>query len=494
MDDKETLDALWNQALRDLAADLRTRFDELEAGRERPLALFSNSAADYYTWLNGTLWEFFPEGRSRKDPGNAHGYDWLEPMFRRTTGYLQAPFSSDPYRALVLNAVADGMHDAPYRTEEYERHKRFTLVSALLGDGFYSLDAGLSRGHGSMWWEPEYDHAGRGTGYLGQPTSVPYRVALPSGPEQITNGDFSYGYVGWMKLEESATGSMTIDTQNFRSAPACARIDVLHVQGAGNLKLWQPSVVMRGNIPYTLRFWARASRPQTVLVHLYSRDCPNTRCMQDQYVDVGTRWREHTVSFVSPNNVLAGLNLFVSQVGSVWVDDVSLRQGDSNVFRRDFEHGTVLINYASTAQTVILGQPFRRLTIPGSPVFDGATIVRETVPPSDARILLVALEPADEPPPGSAAVRLGQNEPNPFNPTTRIRFRLEQTSPVSLTIHNVVGGRVRTLVDGVMTGGQEHDAIWNGDNDLQQPVASGIYFYKLQTPIYTHIRKMTLVR
>jgi hypothetical protein len=494
MDDNTTLDAMWNQALRDLAADLRARFDVLEAGRARPLALFSNSATDYHKWLNGTLWEFFPEGRGRKDPGNVHGYNWLEPMLAQSTGYLQAPFSSDPYRALVVNSVVDGTPSGPRRTADSERHMRFTLVSALLGDGYYSLDAGLALGHGQLWWEPEYDEAGRGTGYLGQPTGAAYRVVLPSGPEQVINGDFSRGYIGWRKLNEgAATGNLTIDSHTFHSAPASARIDVQSVN-PGNLKVWQSSLALRAGKPYTLRFWARSTKPQKLLVHLYSNACKNSRCMQDTYVEVGLGWQEYTMSFVSPNDAVAGLNMFVSQVSSVWVDDLSLRQGDSNVFRRDFENGTVLLNYASTTQTVDLGKMYRRLAIPGSTVFDGHIVRGEAVGPSDAQILLLVGDDPTDAPPGGGGGRLYQNEPNPFNPNTRIRFSLQRTSRVALTIHSVAGQRVRTLIDGLMPGSTEHVVIWDGDDDLHQPVASGVYFYKLQTPAYSDMRKMTLVR
>ena len=494
MDDNATLDARWNQALRVLAADVRRRFDILEAGRARPLALLSNSATDYHKWLNGTLWEFFPQGGGRKDPGNVYGYNWLEPMLARPNGYLEAPFSSDPYRVLVVNAVMGGTRAAPNRTADSERHKRFTLASTLLGDGYYSLDAGQVLGHGQLWWEPEYDHAGRGTGYLGQPTSPPYRIAAPSGPEQVTNGDFSRGYIGWRKLNEGATGKLTIDAQVFRSAPASGRIDV-HSVGAGSLKVWQSALRVRANTAYTLSFWARSSRSQRLLVHLYSDACTNKRCMQDTYVEVGPHWEEYALSFVSPNDAVAGFNLFVSQVSSVWVDDLSLRQGDSNVFRRDFANGTVLLNYSSTTQMVELGGLYRRLEIPGSAVFTGHIVRREAVGPSDAQILLyVGEDPSPAPPPVDSGNRLLQNEPNPFNPSTRIRFSLEQTSPVALTILSVAGRRVRTLIDGVMPGNTHHEVIWNGDDDLQQPVASGVYFYQLQTPAYTDVRKMTLIR
>lgn len=496
MDTNAVLDSLWNQALRVLAQDLRQRFDALEAGRPRRLALFSNSSADYYDWLNGTLWEFFPEANGAVDPGNAYGYAWTQAMFEQGVGYLEAPFSADPYRNLVLNSVWGGTHEAPLRSEDFERHKRFTLVSTLLGDGFFSLDAGREVGHGCLWWEPEYDHAGRGKGYLGAPTSAPYRVAEPSGAEVIQNGSFSNGDTHWFTLTSGTSGNLEIDTATFRSAPAAARVDVIAKQQIdGDFKVWQSPVSVQANQAYTLRFWARASTPQRLLFHLYSEGCPGFRCLRDQNVQLDATWQEVTVSFVSPSTAVSGLNFFVSEVGQVWLDDVSLRAGDSNVFRRDFENGSVLLNYTQTSQRVDLGTTYTRLDIPGSTVFDGAVVTSESIPPSDARILLrFSEDPAPEPPPAAGRTQLHQNEPNPFNPTTRIRFTLGSRAPVELVVYSAVGRRVRLLVDAVMQDGIDHEVIWDGTDDFDRPVGSGVYFYRLDTPSYSDMRKMTLVR
>ena len=59
-----------------------------------------------------------------------------------------------------------GKGPGPPRTQspDFERHKRFTMVSALMGDGYYSLDA-AETGHGSIWWEGEYDTPGVATGF-----------------------------------------------------------------------------------------------------------------------------------------------------------------------------------------------------------------------------------------------------------------------------------------------------------------------------------------
>jgi len=71
---------------------------------------------------------------------------------------------------------------------------------------------------------------------------------------------------------------------------------------------------------------------------------------------------------------------------------------------------------------------------------------------------------------------LYQNNPNPFNPMTTIRFDLPTEQPVRLTIYTVDGRRILTLVNEPRPAGR-HEAIWNGRDAQGQPVASGSYFY-----------------
>ena len=73
---------------------------------------------------------------------------------------------------------------------------------------------------------------------------------------------------------------------------------------------------------------------------------------------------------------------------------------------------------------------------------------------------------------------LAQNYPNPFNPETVIAFDLATASDVTLGVYDATGQRITTLVDGVRAAGQ-HVVRWQGVNDLGQPAASGIYFYRL---------------
>jgi hypothetical protein len=86
------------------------------------------------------------------------------------------------------------------------------------------------------------------------------------------------------------------------------------------------------------------------------------------------------------------------------------------------------------------------------------------------------------------------NVPNPFNPTTSIRYDVPPSGgAVTLHIYDVSGRLVRTLVDGPQTAGQKI-AVWNGRDNRGRGVASGIYFYRLQGPGYEKTLKMVLVQ
>ncbi len=89
--------------------------------------------------------------------------------------------------------------------------------------------------------------------------------------------------------------------------------------------------------------------------------------------------------------------------------------------------------------------------------------------------------------------RLAQNYPNPFNPTTRIEFELAEASFVTLEVRNLLGQKVRTLVAEPLNAGV-HQAIWNGQNDAGEAVASGLYFYRLDAADYSAVKKMILLK
>jgi hypothetical protein len=89
---------------------------------------------------------------------------------------------------------------------------------------------------------------------------------------------------------------------------------------------------------------------------------------------------------------------------------------------------------------------------------------------------------------------LQQNYPNPFNPSTEIRFALEESSNVILTIYNTKGQKIQTLYKGNAPADIVKSVLWDGRDDSGKQVASGIYLYELRTQKETFIRKMILTK
>jgi len=85
------------------------------------------------------------------------------------------------------------------------------------------------------------------------------------------------------------------------------------------------------------------------------------------------------------------------------------------------------------------------------------------------------------------------NFPNPFNPETTIKFSLSQQGEVKLTIYNIKGRLVRTLLDEYRELG-EHHVVWNGQDERGRVVPSGVYLYQLITERETISRKMMLLK
>ena len=88
---------------------------------------------------------------------------------------------------------------------------------------------------------------------------------------------------------------------------------------------------------------------------------------------------------------------------------------------------------------------------------------------------------------------LHANAPNPFNPVTQIRFDLPAAGPVELTIYDMLGQKVHTLLSSSLAAGS-HQIEWNGRDASGMQVSSGVYFYRLQAGGLTQMRSMMLLK
>lgn len=88
---------------------------------------------------------------------------------------------------------------------------------------------------------------------------------------------------------------------------------------------------------------------------------------------------------------------------------------------------------------------------------------------------------------------LVQNHPNPFNPTTKIAYKLPKAEHVNLAIYNVLGQKIRVLVNERKDAGS-YDIVWDGKDDLGHEVSAGSYLYKIQAGNFTDMKKMLFVK
>jgi flagellar hook assembly protein FlgD len=98
----------------------------------------------------------------------------------------------------------------------------------------------------------------------------------------------------------------------------------------------------------------------------------------------------------------------------------------------------------------------------------------------------------DEPLDLSSSFNLYQNYPNPFNGTTQIPFSLDTSGYIKLEIYDITGRKVRTLVDGIINYGGI--ISWDGKDDQDRAVSSGVYIYRIQYQERQLSRKMLLVQ
>ncbi|MCF7857967.1 MAG: T9SS type A sorting domain-containing protein [Candidatus Cloacimonetes bacterium] len=88
---------------------------------------------------------------------------------------------------------------------------------------------------------------------------------------------------------------------------------------------------------------------------------------------------------------------------------------------------------------------------------------------------------------------LDQNYPNPFNPSTTIAYSLQNDGMAELNVYNIKGQLVKTLVNGEQPAGL-YEAVWNGKDNNEKNISSGVYFYKLSTKDETIMKKMLMLK
>ena len=107
--------------------------------------------------------------------------------------------------------------------------------------------------------------------------------------------------------------------------------------------------------------------------------------------------------------------------------------------------------------------------------------------------VITSVEEAADQVAAPVAVALDQNYPNPFNAQTTIRYALPEASQVKLVVYDMLGQKVRTLVDQYVSAGV-HRLQWNGIDSQGNTVAAGVYTYLLKTEAYQETKRMVFLK
>ena len=113
--------------------------------------------------------------------------------------------------------------------------------------------------------------------------------------------------------------------------------------------------------------------------------------------------------------------------------------------------------------------------------------------PSDLEELIISNLNTDATDLSAKSFRLNQNYPNPFNPITTLSYELSNNTFVSIIVHDINGGIVKTLVNSQQNSGI-NTIQWDAKNDFGYSVSAGVYFYTVRTNEFVDTKKMIFVK
>ncbi len=366
-DDVVWRDQQWQAGLRQFLSELRAEYPgELILG---------NPGFIYPESLNGAMFEEWNED----NPSFGFGMTW--PQFMHTYYTLENNIQTPQFNMVQTAGL-----------EQQYQQMRFTLSTALLGDGYYDFDIGPTN-HGQSWWYDEYNVN------LGEPLET----YLQEGSNKINNGDFSAGNSGWeLEYHYPAAAYLSINSEagnpyaavvitNPHPSPVHDNYFEIALKQTNNGNL----DIQRGH-HYIIRFRAKASIPRQILAVLLKEGDGYPWICSPFVCDLTTDWQsfETMVTIYSGNPIPPNQVRFTYHLaqagGTVCFDDVSITQFSLGYpAMREFENGLVICNPASSSITVPLPETYYRIAGTQDPVVNsGNSCTQVTLAARDGIILL----------------------------------------------------------------------------------------------------------
>lgn len=352
------------------------------------------------------------QGWMRENFPYQNGGTWYDNVLSEPHGY----FADDrnflhPTHNYIFSALLGGV-GAQYSSEN-TRRVRFGLGTATLGEGygvFGPSDRRVLSAPYHEWWYDEYavnvataqsapDLAR--TGWLGGAAGDAHQMIWAgTNPDASSNAGFETDVTtGWsFGRFAPAVATLTRDGATSALGSASAHIAVTTASGVG----WHVNYVTTGTIApvaggtCAATFWAKASPERTLTAVAM---LPWVGAVATRSVTVDAVWRQYQVILLPSQSGNVALEFFLgTQAGDVWLDDVHFQQGSTSIWRRDFQHGVVLVNPFDQALQVPLGAGWRRIQGLRDPlVNDGSIASTFEVLPNDA-LFLVSAAPDTIPP------------------------------------------------------------------------------------------------
>ncbi|MBN1810304.1 MAG: carbohydrate binding domain-containing protein [Anaerolineae bacterium] len=408
--DYAAFDHAWNAGLRAYEADLRQRL-----GTDK--ILFVNWGMENLDLLNGNNFEGFPVSVERfpaygvtftrywhdlvlgppEDRGNY--FEWMEGAQQPNLTMIET-YEDDGGPDPSGDLAYENPYDDPDFVPDY-RKMRLGLTTALLHDGFFSYEINTN-GHGTLglMWFDEYDNAGAGRGYLGQPLGPAFQVAPPlATPNMLGDSTFETSTGAWeLWVDDGCRAGVTLDRATAAQGNASLRLVVSETNGiAWSVAAVVPAIPVISGTEYTLAFWARVDVAgtgrvtRTLQAWVQQASAPWDDLAWFGALPLSSEWQRYELpALANANDAAADFYFGLGAVtGTLWLDDVRLQAGTRDVWRRDYQGGVALVNATGRTQAVDLGGMFRKIQGTQAPaVNDGSTVDTVTLPPYDGIILL----------------------------------------------------------------------------------------------------------